>query len=72
MKGVHMSTNPSDLQSQVEELKTAMAVQEANMAGQAATDAATHAGTWSTFLAAGVALCAGMFLAAALVAVRAR
>ncbi|HEV7567162.1 MAG TPA: hypothetical protein VGO31_14525 [Microbacteriaceae bacterium] len=49
-----------------------MAVQEATMAGQASTDAATHAGTWSTMLAGGVALCVGMFLGVALLSARAR
>jgi hypothetical protein len=57
-----MSTDPNELRSEVEELKTAMAVQEATMAGQASTAAATHAGTWSTMLAGGVALVVGMFL----------
>jgi hypothetical protein len=62
-----MSTDPSDLRSEVEDLKTAMAVQEATQAGQAATDAATHAGTWSTFVVGGAALSVGMFLALAMV-----
>ena len=57
-----MSVDSSDLESEIEALKQAMAVQEANMAGKAATDAATHAGTWSTMLAGGVALVVGMFL----------
>jgi hypothetical protein len=65
-----MSTNQSDMQSEIDDLKTAMAVQEANMAGQAATDAATHAGTWSTMLAGGVALVVGMFLGLAVASVR--
>jgi hypothetical protein len=67
-----VSVDPNDLQSEVQELKTAMAVQEATMAGQASTDAATHAGTWSTMLAGGVALCVGMFLGVALLSARAR
>jgi hypothetical protein len=71
----------TDLQREIQELKTAMAVQEATMAGaeatqaatqagQAATNAAAHAGTWSTLIAGGVALSVGMFLAMALVGVR--
>jgi ElaB/YqjD/DUF883 family membrane-anchored ribosome-binding protein len=67
-----MSVDPNDLQSEVQELKTAMAVQEATMAGQASTDAATHAGTWSTMMAGGVALVVGLFLGVALVSARAR
>ena len=68
----------TDLQGQIQELKTAMAVQEATMAGaqstqaavqagQASTSAAAAAGTWSTFVVGGVALSVGMFLALALV-----
>jgi hypothetical protein len=67
-----MSVDPNDLQSEVQELKTAMAVQEATIAGQASTDAATHAGTWSTMLVGGVALIVGMFLGVALLSARAR
>jgi hypothetical protein len=66
------------LEDEIENLKTAMAVQEATMAGaqatqaatqagQAATSAAAAAGTWSTFVVGGVALSVGMFLALALV-----
>ena len=65
-----MSVDPSDLQSEVQELKTAMAVQEATMAGNAATDTATHAGTWSTMLAGGVSLVVGMFLGLAVATTR--
>jgi hypothetical protein len=76
-----MSTNDTstqNLKEEIEKLKTAMAVQEASMAGaqatqaatqagQASTAAATAAGTWSTFVVGGVALSVGMFLAVALV-----
>ena len=65
-----MSVDPNNLQSEVQELKTAMAVQEATIAGNAATDTATHAGTWSTMLAGGVALVVGMFLGMAVTSVR--
>jgi hypothetical protein len=71
-------TSEYELKDEVEDLKTAMAVQEATMAGaqatqaatqagQAATNAAAAAGTWSTFVASGIALSVGMFLALALV-----
>jgi hypothetical protein len=65
-----MSVDPNDLQSEVQELKTAMAVQEATMAGQASTDAAAHAGTWSTMVAGGAAFVVGVFLGIAVVAAR--
>ncbi|MDX6542077.1 MAG: hypothetical protein QOI71_3687 [Gaiellales bacterium] len=72
------STSNEKLKEEIEQLKTAMAVQEATMAGaqstqaatqagQAATSAAAAAGTWSTFVVGGVALSVGMFLAVALV-----
>jgi hypothetical protein len=72
------STSNQSLKDQIEELKKAMAVQEATMAGAQATQAATQAGqaatqtaaaagTWSTFVVGGVALSVGMFLAIALV-----
>jgi hypothetical protein len=72
------STSNQDLKDEIEALKTAMAVQEATMAGaqatqaavqagQASTSAAAAAGTWSTFVVGGVALSVGMFLALALV-----
>jgi hypothetical protein len=43
-----------------------------SMAGQRATKAAAHAGTWSTFLVGGVALIAGIALALKLTAARSR
>jgi hypothetical protein len=72
------STSDQDLKDEIEKLKTAMAVQEANMAGAQATQAAVQAGqastataaaagTWSTFVVGGVALSVGMFLAIALI-----
>jgi hypothetical protein len=69
-KGMNMAVDSTNLAEEVQDLKTQLAVQEATMAGQAATSAATHAGTWSTFLASGVALVAGMALAIAVTAVR--
>jgi hypothetical protein len=65
-----VSVDPSNLQSEVQELKTAMAVQEATLAGQASTKAAAYAGTWSTMLAGSVALVVGMFLGVAVASVR--
>ena len=51
-----MSTNDSTsnqaLKDQIEQLKTALAVQEATMAGAQATQAATHAGQAATSAAA--------------------
>jgi hypothetical protein len=75
---VNEGTSERDVKDEVEKLKTAMAVQEATMAGaqatqaavqagQASTSAAAAAGTWSTFVVGGVALSVGMFLALALV-----
>jgi hypothetical protein len=72
------SNQQDDLRGEIEELKRAMAVQEATFAGAQATQAATQAGmaatqtaaaagTWSTFVVGGVALGVGMLLALALV-----
>jgi outer membrane murein-binding lipoprotein Lpp len=63
-------TAVSDLQSDVQQLKTDFAVQQAVQAGSEATQAATHAGTWSTMLTGGLALIVGMFVALAVVSVR--
>ena len=65
-----MSVDSIDLQSDVQQLKTAMAVQEATMAGQASTDAAAHAGTWSTMVAGSAAFVVGIFLGIAVTAAR--
>ena len=46
------STSDQDLKDEIEKLKTAMAVQEANMAGAQATQAAVQAGQASTATAA--------------------
>ena len=69
-EGHPLSVDPNNLESEVQELKTAMAVQEASMAGQASTDLATHAGTWSTMLAGSIALVVGIFLGIAVTAAR--
>ena len=74
-------TSTQTLKDEIDELKTAMAVQEATMAGaqstqaatqagQAATSAAAAAGTWSTFIVGGIALSVGMLLSIALVGAR--
>ncbi|MFD9487043.1 hypothetical protein [Streptomyces sp. NPDC059991] len=67
----------SELETKVQELETALAVQEANMAGAQATQAATqagmtstfgatHAGTWSVMVTGSVALLVGIFLGLAI------
>ncbi|MFD9307247.1 hypothetical protein ACFWCB_32035 [Streptomyces sp. NPDC060048] len=67
----------SELESKVQELETALAVQEATMAGAQATQAATqagmtstfgatHAGTWSVMVTGSVALLVGIFLGMAI------
>lgn len=73
-----MSTN--DLDQQVQDLKTAQAVMQAELtgaqstqaateAGHAATNAATAAGTWSTMMAGAAGFLLGIFTALAFVAV---
>ena len=63
-------TASMDLEQEVQELKKTMEVQAAMDAGAHATQAATHAGTWSTMLAGAGGLVVGMFLALALTATR--
>jgi ElaB/YqjD/DUF883 family membrane-anchored ribosome-binding protein len=62
--------NDNDLQKRIEQLEKTQAVDAATQAGANATQAATHAGTWSTMLAGGVGLVVGMFLALAMTATR--
>ena len=68
-----MNPEPKDIQTEINELKMAQAVQAAVMAGSQATQAAAGAGAtatgaaamaglWSTVVAAGVSLVAGLFL----------
>ncbi|MFD9597355.1 hypothetical protein ACFWA9_32010 [Kitasatospora sp. NPDC059973] len=67
----------AELESKVHGLETALAVQEANLAGAQATQAATqagmsstfaatHAGTWSVMAVGSVALVVGLFLGMAI------
>ncbi|MGW3056404.1 hypothetical protein ACWC98_10715 [Streptomyces goshikiensis] len=60
----------SELESKVQQLETALAVQEANMAdaqaGMTSTFGATHAGTWSVMVTGSVALLVGIFLGMAI------
>ncbi|MFD9357225.1 hypothetical protein [Streptomyces sp. NPDC060031] len=67
----------SDLENKIQQLETALAVQEANMAGAQATQAATqagmtstftatHAGTWSVMVTGSVSLLVGIFLGMAI------
>ena len=51
------------LQDEIKGLKVGQAVQGATLAGAQATQAAAHAGTWSTMLTGGAGLVVGMFLA---------
>ncbi|HET6790864.1 MAG TPA: hypothetical protein VFI35_04690 [Actinomycetota bacterium] len=70
-----MATNEdtiSQLQDEVKGLEVSQAVQGATLAGAQATQAAAHAGTWSTMLSGAVGLIVGMFLAIALGASRRR
>lgn len=63
-------TGSMDVEKEIQELKKSIEVQVATEAGAHATQAATHAGTWSTMLAGGGGLVVGMFLALALTATR--
>lgn len=56
------------LQREVQGLRKDMEVQAATEAGANATQAATHAGTWSAMIAGAAGLVVGMFLALALTA----
>lgn len=56
------STEVGELKDQLQKLEQQVAVQEATMAGQMATNTAVQAGTWSTMVAGGIALAAGMAL----------
>jgi hypothetical protein len=70
-----MATNEdtiSQLQDEVKGLEVSQAVQGATLAGAQATQAAAHAGTWSTMLSGALGLIVGMFLAIALGASRRR
>ena len=64
------SESATDLRQEIEDLKKAMEVKTATDAGVQATQAATHAGTWSTMVAGAAGLVVGMFLAIALTASR--
>ena len=60
----------TDVRQEIEDLKKAMEVKTATDAGAQATQAATHAGTWTTMIAGAAGLVVGMFLAVALTATR--
>jgi len=59
-----------DVHQQIQDIERAMEVKAAADAGAQATQAATHAGTWSTMVAGAAGLVVGMFLALALTATR--
>ena len=63
-------TGSMDVEQEIHELKKTIEVQAATEAGARATQAAAHAGTWSTMLAGGGGLIIGMFLALGLTAIR--
>jgi hypothetical protein len=63
-------TGSMDVEQEIQDLKKTIEVRAATEAGAHATQAATHAGTWSTMLAGGGGLIVGMFLALALTATR--
>jgi len=63
-------TGSMDVEQEIHELKKTIEVQAATEAGAHATQAAAHAGTWSTMLAGGGGLIVGMFLALGLTAIR--
>ncbi len=56
----------AELESTVHELETALAVQEATLAGAQTTQAVAHSGTWSVMAAGGAALVVGIFLGLAI------
>ena len=62
--------SPMDLRQEIEDLKKALEVKTAADAGAQATQAATHAGTWSTMVAGAAGLVVGMFLAVAMTSAR--
>ncbi|MFE2914816.1 hypothetical protein [Kitasatospora indigofera] len=70
MSRVSVIVETAELESKVHGLETALAVQEANLAGAQAsmssTFAATHTGTWSVMVAGSVALVVGIFLGVAI------
>ena len=56
------STEIQNLRKEIDDLKTAQAVQAATQAGAVATMGATQAGTVGTVIAGSVALVVGLFL----------
>jgi len=61
------SNSASGQAEPVQDLRKDMEVQAATQAGANATQAATHAGTWSAMIAGAGGLVVGMFLAMALI-----
>ena len=56
----------TQLQDEIKGLEVGQAMQGATLAGAQATQAAAHAGTWSTMLSGAAGLVVGMFLAIAI------
>jgi hypothetical protein len=57
-----------DVRQEIQDLRKNLEVQAATPTGATATQAATHAGTWSTMVAGSAGLIVGMFLALAFAA----
>jgi hypothetical protein len=58
----------TDVRQEIQDLRKSIEVQMATQAGANATQAATHAGTWSTMLAGSAGLIVGIFVALAFAA----
>jgi ElaB/YqjD/DUF883 family membrane-anchored ribosome-binding protein len=58
----------TDVRQEIQDLRKSIEVQTATQAGANATQAATHAGTWSTMVAGSAGLIVGIFLALAFAA----
>jgi hypothetical protein len=64
-----MTETETNSHQEIQDLRREFEVQTATEAGANATQAATHAGTWSAMIAGGAGLVVGMFLALAITAV---
>lgn len=62
------ASETTDVRQEIQDLRKNMEVQAATQAGANATQAAMHAGTWSTIVAGSAGLIVGMLLALAFAA----
>ena len=71
MSTTEMEAGPDSqgVQQEIQNLRKDMEVQAATEAGANATQAATHAGTWSAIIAGAAGLVVGMFVTLTIVAV---